>query len=97
MKHKVTAAVCIVAIIVVGFLSVQAYNRYRHWRTVHTAQVTQQQADAAKSTADQQAAEKAHEAALEKLCAQDLTDYLSLSPAKQAQEQKPDCSSQFVQ
>lgn len=97
MKHKLTVAACVVAVAVIGVLSVQAYNRYKAKHNAQAAIATTQQASKSAASAKQQAVFDAQAKSLQALCEKDLAAFNTLTKVQQAKEQAPNCSLQFVQ
>jgi hypothetical protein len=88
MKHKLTVLICVIAIVIVGILSVQAYNHYQanqkiHNQTVATqnAKLAQQKANANQSEVDQ----------LKTVCNQEVAGFNQLSLVQRAKISLPNC------
>jgi hypothetical protein len=97
MKHTLTVIVCAVALVVVGALSVQAYNKYEVQHNLHVAAVAASQAQAAKTAAAKASAFQTEQTSLKKVCQQELATYNTLTVAEKAKVTAPNCNLQFVE
>lgn len=97
MKRKVIAVICLLAVLVVGALSVQAYNHYRQTRNAQAAAAAKEATLEAQGKAIQQATFNTEVDKLEALCHKDYLAYQALPATQQAKQQAPNCSLQFVQ
>lgn len=97
MKHKITVAVCLVAIAAGLVYTVPAYHRYQAWRAEQNAKATAAAQSEAHKNAVQQAIFNAGVDKLEQNCAKDKANYAALPAATKAKTPAPQCDVNLVQ
>jgi len=101
MREKIIVGIALVAVFVLGILSVRAWDHYRVSERVKTQYVQYQKEQEAqlKQRAEQkrQAVERAEKQRLQEECQAGVKAYEALTPAQRTGKTKPVCNLQQVQ
>lgn len=97
MKHKATVILSVIVIVLVGIISVQAYNHHRVSQKAHDAQIAAQAAAATRLKDAEQESYDIEVNNLLAICHKNLTAWQSLSAVQQARQPEPNCNLQSVQ